>query len=62
MQDQTVFLIDGVNSIAIHNGVVRIQFMRLSMEGKPEPSLQLHVPVTAMKSVSDAFKKATPGG
>lgn len=61
MQDETVFLIDGVNSIAIHNGVVRIQFMRLSMEGKPEPSLQLHIPVTAMKSVADALKKATPG-
>ncbi|SDY70581.1 hypothetical protein [Nitrosomonas sp. Nm33] len=61
MQEEKAFLIDGINTIAIHNGVVRIQFMRLGMDGKPEPNVQLHVPIIAMKSVVEAFRKATPG-
>ncbi|WP_430233708.1 hypothetical protein, partial [Nitrosomonas communis] len=61
MQDEKVFLVDGVSTIAIHNGVVRIQFMRLGTDGGPQPCLQLHVPVSAMKSVAEAIRKATPG-
>lgn len=60
MQDETTFLVDGVSTIAIHNGVVRVQFMRIGMNGKPVPSVELQVPVASMKSVAEAFKKATP--
>jgi hypothetical protein len=59
MQDETTFLVDGVSAIAIHNGVVRVQFMRIGMNGTSIPSVELHVPVVSMKSVADAFKKAT---
>lgn len=58
--DNAAYLVDGVKAIAIHNGVVRIQFMRLGMDGKPENSVELHVPVASMKSVAEALKKATP--
>jgi hypothetical protein len=51
-------LVDGVSAIAVHNGVARIQFMRLNIEGKPEPNVELAVPVTQLKSIIEAFQKA----
>ncbi|OGR06880.1 MAG: hypothetical protein A2511_17525 [Deltaproteobacteria bacterium RIFOXYD12_FULL_50_9] len=59
MQNQTSFLVDGISSIAIHNGVVRVQFMRLGMDGKPQPTVELHIPVTSIKSVMEALGKAS---
>jgi hypothetical protein len=53
------FLVDGVSAVAIHNGVARIQFMRLSVDGKPEPSVELAVPVVQVKSLIEAFVKAS---
>ena len=43
-----VFLVDGVSSIAVHNGVARVQFMRLDVGGKVMPSLEVWVPLPAM--------------
>ena len=54
----STFLVDGVSAIAVHNGVARIQFMRLNVEGKPEPSLELAVPVPQVRSIMEAFQKA----
>ena len=54
----STFLVDGVSAIAVHNGVARIQFMRLSVEGKPEPSFELAVPVPQVRSIMEAFQKA----
>jgi hypothetical protein len=54
-----IFLVDGVNAIAIHNGVARIQFMRLNLEGKPETMVELAVPVPQVKSIVEAFMKAS---
>lgn len=39
MQEENTFLIGGINTIAIHNGIVHIQFMRLGTDGKPEPNV-----------------------
>jgi hypothetical protein len=61
MSDQNTFLVDGISAIAIHNGVVRVQFMRLGMDGKPRPIIELQVPTNSMKSVLDALKKVTVG-
>lgn len=57
MRNEHTFLVDGASAIAIHNGVVRIQFMRLAMDGKPIPSVELHVPAASIKSVMDALEK-----
>jgi hypothetical protein len=51
------FLVDGISAIAIHNGVVRIQFMCLGMDGKPMPIVELQVPAGSMKFVVEALKK-----
>jgi hypothetical protein len=50
-------VIDGVSAIASHNGVHRIMCFRLSMEGKPEPALELVVPPGAAAALADAFRK-----
>lgn len=59
MQDHPMYLIDGISSIAIHNGVARIQFMCLGLDGEPMPKVQLHVPVNSIKMVIKALRKAT---
>jgi hypothetical protein len=52
------YLVDGVSAIAVHNGVARLQFMRLNVEGKPEAVVELEVPVGQVKSIVEAFMKA----
>lgn len=55
--DQPTFLVDGVNAIAIHNGVARVQFMRLGVDGKPVNSHEMQLPLAAVKSLLDALRK-----
>jgi hypothetical protein len=62
MQTPSSFLVDGVSALAIHNGVARIQFMRLGIDGKPVPSVEIQVPVAAVKSMLDALKKVPGAG
>jgi hypothetical protein len=59
VSEQNSFLVDGIHTIAIHNGVVRIQFMRLGMDGKPIPIVELQVPAGSMKFVIEALKKVS---
>ncbi len=54
------FLVDGINAIAIHNGVVRLEFMCLGIDGKPKPNVELHIPAASIKSVTEALKKLPP--
>lgn len=55
------YLVDGVSALAIHNGVARIQFMKLGRDGQPEPSIELCVPVVQLKSLIEVFTKASKG-
>ena len=55
------YLVDGVSAVGIHNGVARVQFMRLNVDGKPEPTVELAVPVPQLRSILDAFVKVTRG-
>ena len=50
-------LADGVNALAVHNGIARVQFMRLGIDGKPQPVVELQLPTIAAKSISDALRK-----
>ena len=52
------FLVDGINSIAIHNGVIRLQFMCLSMDGEPLPAVQLNIPINSINMILDALNKS----
>lgn len=53
------FLVDGVSAVAVHNGVARIQFMRLNVEGHAEPAFQLAVPTPQTRAILEAFVKAS---
>jgi hypothetical protein len=51
------FMVDGIQSVAIHNGVARIVFMRLDTNGEPLPSVELNVPMNQMSSITQALGK-----
>ena len=57
MQTQPTLLVDGVSAIAIHNGVARVQFMRIGLDGKPINSHEIMIPIPAVASVIEAFQK-----
>jgi hypothetical protein len=57
VKEESTYLVDGISAIAIHNTVIRIQFMRLGIDGKATPCLELQVPTAAMKSVMEALRK-----
>lgn len=54
---ESSFMVDGIQSVAIHNGVARIVFMRLDTNGKPLPSVELNVPMNQMPSITQALGK-----
>ena len=60
MSTPPTFLVDGVSAMANHNGVARIQFMRLGIDGKPVPTVEIQIPVPSVKSLLDALRKV-PG-
>ena len=57
MHERNTYFVDGINSMAIHNGVVRIEFMRLETDGKPQSAVQLNVPINSIQSLIDALNK-----
>ena len=57
MELQNTFLVDGVSAVAVHNGVARVQFMRLDVDGTAKNSHQLLIPISAIKAVMDAMRK-----
>lgn len=51
------YLVDGIQSVAIHNGIARIVFMRLDTNGKPLPSVELNIPMNQVPSITTALSK-----
>jgi len=51
------FLVDGVRTVGVHNGVARVQFFQLNSEGKPTPVLELAIPMLQARPIADAFAK-----
>jgi hypothetical protein len=56
MADESV-LVDGVQSVAFHNGVFRVIFFRFDAAGKPQQVLSLAVPQSCTNQILDAFGK-----
>lgn len=53
----TTYLVDGVSGLAVHNGVVRLQFMRLNVTGAATDNLEIQIPISSVNSVVEALKK-----
>lgn len=60
MENVPAFPVDGISSLGIHNGVVRIQFMRLNTEGKAVSSVELHLPLSQMRALAETLAKSAP--
>lgn len=56
-KEENNHLVDGVSAIAVHNGIARVQFMRLGLDGKALPSVEIDIPLSAVKSVVEALGK-----
>lgn len=57
MDLQNTFLVDGISAVAVHNGIARVQFMRIGVDGKPVNSHELCLPLTSVKTIVDALRK-----
>ena len=57
--DVPSYLIDGLQALAMHNGVARIMFMKMNMAGQPVPEVQLMIPLDQMKEIIEGLQKAT---
>ena len=56
-EEPQVVLCDGAQSIGVHNGVVRISFIRLGQDGKPIPSAELLLPATQVAALLRALQQ-----
>lgn len=52
------YLVDAIRSIGVHNGVARIEFLRLSADGKPTGAVELLIPLTQLKGIVEGLAKA----
>ena len=52
-----VVFVDGIQSMGVHNGVVRIRFIRLGTDGNPAASVELLVPLVQVKSIIEGLNK-----
>jgi hypothetical protein len=58
-ESEKVF-VDGIQSIASHNGVHRVTFFKLVADGKQnEPVLELIIPATCVRSLGEALVKSS---
>lgn len=49
------YVVDGIKSIAIHNGVARVLFMRLDADGEPLPAVELDIPLNQLEAITTAI-------
>lgn len=57
MDQSNIYLVDGVSAVAVHNGVGRVQFIQIGVDGAATESLQLLIPLNAVKTILDALRK-----
>ena len=51
-----MIMCDAVKTMGIHNGVARIEFIRLLPDGSPVPSLELLLPAAAVVQIIKALQ------
>jgi hypothetical protein len=53
------FVVDGIETIGLHNNLYRIAFFTLSANGKPEKSVELVLGAGPLKEVAKAIQRLT---
>lgn len=51
----TVMFVDTVRAVGVHNGVLRIEFIRLNASGNPVPALELVMPAGQASALAKAI-------
>lgn len=51
-KDNPAFIVDGIQSLGVHNGVARVQFFRLTVDGKSVPVVELQIPVSQAAQIA----------
>jgi hypothetical protein len=51
-------LVDGVQSMSVQNGVVRLELVQLKSDGKAQPVIQLQVPQQVVRKLMEALQNA----
>jgi hypothetical protein len=62
MSENPTIFCDTVQSVAVHNGIARITFIRLDTSGKPMPALELLMPVGQVGSLAKALQSIVRAG
>ncbi len=52
-------LADGISALGVHNGVVRMQFFRLTADGKSQVILELQIPQNQVKNIISGLSKVS---
>ena len=52
-----VVAVDGIQTVGVHNGIARVQFMRLGADGKPVPAIELLIPVNQVSAIAQGLSK-----
>ena len=55
--ESIVVVVDGIQTVGVHNGIARVQFMRLGADGKPAPAVELLSPVIQVSAISQGLAK-----
>jgi len=54
---QEIF-VDGLQSVSVHNGVIRIQLFSIAPDGSAKPAVVLLLPQSQLKSVVEGLAKS----
>ena len=55
--EPVVIFCDAVQSLGVHNGIVRLSLIRLNTEGRPLPALELMLPVAQLNNLIKALQQ-----
>jgi hypothetical protein len=55
--DQNMFIVDGIETIGLHNNLYRIAFFALGANGKPQQKVELVLAAGPMKEVVKALQR-----
>jgi hypothetical protein len=58
MTNTQTILVDGVQSMSVHNSVVRLELVQLQPDGKAAPVIQLQVPQQSVRKLIEALQNA----
>ena len=50
-------IVDGIQTVGVHNGIARVQFIRLGPDGKPIPAVELLIPVNQAGQIVQGLAK-----